>query len=71
MSAWECLQTIFRNIGLDFVVEVNNLGGRDSLKLYNRALVEILQESKHELSEVSRVRLDSGQAVRILESKSE
>ena len=71
MSAWDCLQAIFRNTGPDFVVEVNNLGGKDSLKLYNKALVEVLADSKHRLSEVSRVRLDAGQAVRILESKSE
>ena len=41
------------------------------MKLYNKALVEVLADSKHELSEVSRVRLDARQAVRILESKSE
>ena len=46
LSAWDCLKAIFKGEELNFTVEVNNLGGKDSLKKYNQALVEVLNSQR-------------------------
>ena len=60
MSAWDCLQSIFSDSGLGFTVEINNLGGKNSLKLYNKALVEVLTARVQDLSQISKMRLEAG-----------
>lgn len=69
-SALLCLKSIYGESTLDFQVEVNNLGGQETLKMYNKAVVDVLVTRRQELSAVSKQRLDAGHAVRILESKS-
>ena len=51
-------------------VEINNLGSKDTLKRFNQALVARLKPRISELSDISQTRLDTGQALRILDSKS-
>ena len=52
-SAWLCLQSIYLESNLKFQVEVNNLGDRDTLSKYNKALAEVLMPKRKEFSAVS------------------
>jgi histidyl-tRNA synthetase len=65
-SAVECLE----RIGLtDLTVEINNLGGKETLKAYNQYLLTELAQA--ELSDLSMARVAAGHALRVLDSKSE
>ena len=63
-----CLEQIFEH-KLNFKIHINNLGSKDSLKLYNDELLKFFSSSKEKLSEHSQSRLVSGNALRILDSK--
>jgi histidyl-tRNA synthetase len=55
--------------GIPFTVHTNNLGGRNTLPDYNKAVADALMKHRSGLSELSQIRLDSGYGVRVLDSK--
>lgn len=52
------------------MLEINNLGGPNTLKAFNNELIKILKPHADKLSTISQQRLSAAHAVRILESKS-
>ena len=67
-SAVQCLDQIFEH-KLNFKIHINNLGNKDSLKLFNEELIKFLEPKKDKLSEQSQSRLLQGNGLRILDSK--
>jgi hypothetical protein len=53
------------------MLEINNLGGPNTLKAFNNELIKILKPHAEKLSTISQQRLLAAHAVRILESKSD
>jgi histidyl-tRNA synthetase len=48
-AALECLDMVFEH-RVDFELHVNNLGGRDTIKLYNKELTSFLSDHSARLS---------------------
>jgi len=65
-SAVDCLESV----GLtDLKIEINNLGGKETLRAYNQYLLTELANA--ELSDLSKTRVAAGHALRVLDSRSE
>ena len=69
-SAWNCLGSIFEDCDVELEVEINSLGGPNTLKEYNKALTGLLLPKKDQFSPASQKRIESGHSLRILDSKS-
>ena len=52
-SAWDCLSAIFAEHPITFEVEINNLGGENTLTDYNRALTSLLEPRMADFSTAS------------------
>ena len=72
-TAWNCLKSTLdgaQTLLDSLVVEINNLGGRETLKDYNSIVLEAIRAESAKLSPLSLRRFESGHALRILDSKS-
>ncbi|AVP87000.1 histidyl-tRNA synthetase [Candidatus Phycorickettsia trachydisci] len=62
---------ILQNLGIaNYRLEINSLGCNESRKNYQKALLDYFNDHKNQLSEISKIRLDTN-PLRILDSKEE
>jgi histidyl-tRNA synthetase len=63
--------TLIKEIGInDYTLFINSIGNKASREIYNKVLVEFLQDNKQKLSETSQDRLEKN-PLRILDSKAD